>query len=202
MKESWLITSGQGEILPNEIKYIPHKTKNEMGQEINGVTFISSNIYFKEGEITFKVKLGDIWGMCCIYLDQSLSIFMNCYGKVFGISTSSNETKKWELLSGSVDIGQIDIDKEYSMKILTRGSHVVLYVNDIIAADTTYQLKGDQLVLSFLSSKEISIKDFNVKSNNPEAFVIMQFSDEYNDLYNELTLLQRYYDGFIFLNIV
>jgi len=61
-----------------------------------------------------------------------------------------------------------------------------LFVNDIQVATCIHEVRQNQIQIAFSSSEEIIIKDFKVLKVKPKAFVVMQFSEEYNELFNEV----------------
>jgi len=189
-KVNWLITSGNAELKGNIIKYIPTLQKNKLGQDEYLATFVSSNIEFESGEILFKATLKDKFGLCQVILGtdtgSDLNIGTNTNDRLFGIVKFDRQSNKWEILGGSGNAENLEIDKEYEIKIAVDGSNIKLFVNEIQVAYCIHEIRQNQLQLAFRSTEEIIVKDFKVIRTKPKAFVVMQFTEEYNELYNEV----------------
>jgi len=83
-KTNWLIISGKAELKGNVIKYIPTVQKNKLGQDEFVPTFISSNIEFESGDISFKVTLKDQFAICQVILGTDTGADLN-------IGTNTND---------------------------------------------------------------------------------------------------------------
>jgi len=190
MKANWLVTAGKVEIKGETFKYIPQQIKNKFGQDENVPAFIKSNLNFENGEIDFKVKIREQHAMCQVIFNSdtggNLNIGLNTNDILFGITKYNVETSKWELIAGTGSNENVEIDTEYNIKITIYGSVITLYANEIKVAETIHEVRQSQLQIAFISSNEITLKDFKVANVKPKAFVVMQFSDEYNDLFNEV----------------
>lgn len=189
-KVNWLITSGNAELKGNIIKYIPSIQKNKIGQDEYVATFVSSNIEFESGDISFKVSLKDKFGLCQVILGtdtgSDLNVGLNTNDRLFGIVKFDRQSNKWEILGGSGNSENLEIGKEYEIKISVNGSNIKLFVNEIQVAYCIHEIRQNQLQLAFRSAEEIIVKDFKVTRIKPKAFVVMQFTEEYNELYNEV----------------
>lgn len=189
-KINWLIISGKAELKGNIIKYIPSIQKNKFGEDESIATFVSSNIDFESGEILFKVTLKDKFGLCQIILGtdtgSDLNVGINTNDRLFGITKFDRQSNKWEILGGSGNSDNLEIGKEYDVKISVDGSIVRLFINEIQVAYCIHEIRQNQLQIVFRSTDEIIVRDFKVTKVKPKAFVVMQFTEEYNELYNEV----------------
>lgn len=190
MKANWLVTGGKAEIKGETFKYIPQTIKNKYGQDENVPAFIKSNIDFENGEISFKVSLKEPLAMCQLIFSSdtggNLNIGINTNERLFGITKYNFETSKWDLIAGSGSNENVELKTDYNLKITIYGSVITLLVNDIKVAEAIQEVRQSQLQIAFSSSDEIILKDFKVTNVKPKAFVIMQFSEEYNELYKEV----------------
>ena len=189
-KINWLVVSGNAELKANSIKYIPKIIKNKLEQDEIVPAFVASNIKFESGDITFKVILKEKIAICQVILGTdtgaNLNVGINTNDSLFGIVKFNKRSNAWELLAGSGTADNIEINKEYDVKIAVSGSIITLYINGIQVATAIHEIRQAQLQIAFRSSDEIIVKDFKVEKRNPRAFVVMQFSEEYNELYNEV----------------
>lgn len=186
---NWIITQGKADISKNIIKYKPEKFKNELGQESFLSTIIGSDKDFESGEIEFSVKTDDNNSICQIVLNYDsglplVTVGLNTNGFLYGIIKLVGT--KWENLSVTGIQDTFETGKEYNLKIKILGSIIELYVNGVKVCTAFERIRKSQLRLLLQGSKPIEIKNFKVSEQEPKAFVIMQFSDEYNQLYEEV----------------
>lgn len=190
MKKNWLVTSGFSEITDTEIKYIPKTTKDELDEERIVNSFVSTDIEFENGTIEFDVQSKDIYGLCQVILHSDtgadLNIGLNTAGYLYGITQFNRKTNKWDLLNGAGEQETFDTTKFYKLKITVTGSIISLYVNGILVASGIENVRKGQLQIAFSSRKEIIVKNFKVTLLKPKAFIVMQFTEDYNQLYTEV----------------
>ncbi len=189
-KSKWLVVGGRAEITSKHIKYIPEFNKNRFGKDEPIAAFVKSNVEFENGRIEFTANLKDPKGQCQIVLGINtgpyLNVGINTNDRVFGITKFDNHSNQWNLLSGSGDLTEISLETDYKISIHVFGSIITLYVNDIDVASAIHEVRQAQLQLAFSSLKEIVVKDFRVIHEKPKAFIVMQFSKEFNELYDEV----------------
>jgi hypothetical protein len=70
--------------------------------------------------------------------------------------------------------------------ILIQGSKIDLYVNEVKVCSGLAQIVRAQLAFYIYGTKEVLVENFRVDKSAPKAFVVMQFSPEYNELYEEV----------------
>lgn len=190
MKKNWLSTGGLVKVTDNEIIYTSKVEKNTLGvdQIISG--FVNSNIEFENGTIEFTTKLNDRNALCQLILNtdtgNDLNIGFNTAGILYGIIKLNKKTNNWDLLSGIGTPETFDISNEYKVKIEVIGSLITLSINGINVASAIHHIRKGQIQIAFSSEKKITVKDIVVKARKPKAFIVMQFSEEYNQLYQEV----------------
>lgn len=189
-KVNWLVISGNADLKGNTIRYIPSVRKNKLGANENVPAFVASNIEFESGEITYKVQLKEKLGLCQVILGtptgSDLNVGINTSDRLFGMVKLDRIANKWEVLAGNGSSENLEVNKDYEIKITVEGSIISLYVNEILVATAIHEIRQAQLQIVFSGENEIIVKDFKVEKRKPKAFVVMQFSDEYNELYNEV----------------
>lgn len=73
-----------------------------------------------------------------------------------------------------------------AIKIQVIGSLIELYIDDVKVCIYSMNIQRSQIAFLFQGSKEIIVKNIKITSSLPECFVIMQFTDEFNMLYEEV----------------
>ena len=83
---------------------------------------------------------------------------------------------------------QLRPDTEYKLNVRVVGSRVIVTLNDIQIIDTnlTFALPRGQTGVWAMGQFDIAVKDFDVVTEKPRLFVVMQFSDPFNELYSDV----------------
>lgn len=190
MKQQWIVTSGNASINNGIISYIPQWIKNNLGQNENVSAIVSSNINFESGTIDFKIVLNSAIDLAQVIFNTdtgpNLYIGINVLESLFGILKYDNQQKNWALLSGAGNSQSLELGKEYDIQIDVNGSVIKLFVNGVQVASTVQEIRKGQIKLAFRGNKEIIVKEFKVTAQKSKAFVVMQFTDEYNALFKEV----------------
>lgn len=190
MEQNWLVTRGFAEVKKNELIYIPTRKLNDQGQEIILNAALSSNIEFENGIIEFDVKMADVYGICQLVLNTDsgadLNVGLNTVSKLYGITKYNYKTGQWELLNGQGEPQTFEINKTYKVKIIVTGSIISLYVNGIFIVAASENIRNGQLQFALYGATEIKVSNIKVKPSKAKAFVVMQFTEAYNQLYLEV----------------
>jgi len=154
------------------------------------------NDVFREGRIVAEVefKNANIDSVCEIiynYKDENNIIKMSnvgLSGYLFMVSSRQFDGKEWKpgVLKGEGK--NLKSNKKYILELNVRGSTLDFKVDGIDMFSTTIPsiLSKSQVGIWCQDFNDIIIHDFQVYSLKPKVFVIMQLSDEYNQLYNEV----------------
>jgi hypothetical protein len=186
-KINWLITDGLAEISETQIKYIPQPDESGNTKYL----IVNSDIEFENGEVEFDVVLSDKRGRCQLILSSDLgtsdlNVGLNTISQLYGIIRWDYIQKVWETLSSTGDPESIVIGQVYNLKVKVVASEIGLYVNGILVVRAYRNVRKSQLKFALQGSSEIIISNFKVNNIQPTAFIVMQFSDEYNQLYEEV----------------
>lgn len=187
---NWIVTTGKAEVKDNTIKYKSETFKNQLDKEEILTSVVKSNINFDNGEITYKVISKSQTGRCQIIFnyDESPMILvgLNVTNGLFGITKFNRTSNNFEPLSVTGLSETFQVKQEYLFKIKVSGSIIELFVNDVLISTAYEQLNQSQITFFFSSDDEILVKDIQIKTKKPKAFIVMQFTEEYNHLYTEV----------------
>ncbi|OCH31047.1 hypothetical protein A6E13_18530 [Aliivibrio fischeri] len=190
MKINWLPTLGAPLIEKEEIKLFP--TKDDNGEvvplELQKGMKLKSNVKFQEGEIEFKVKINNSKDKVQLLLgtehQEHLNIGINSSIAAYGIAKFANG--KYEHLSkNGIDV-ELETNEWMKVTIKCYGSNVELLINDVKVCSATSNIHNSQLELLYKGLEEAVVRDFKIKSELPKAFIVMQFTEEFNALYTEI----------------
>ena len=78
--------------------------------------------------------------------------------------------------------------RKYQLEVTVIGSSVSLRVDGIVVLSLylPYQVSQSQVGLWCMSKSNISISNYKVSTERPKAFVVMQLSEPYNELYQQV----------------
>ncbi len=149
---------------------------------------VRSNMEFEQGTIELKVWLPDSTSKCQIILGggSSVEVFagLNISGAQYGFATFRNGL--WETIATTGYGGLIQPECWHQIKVHVQGSNLDLYFNGVKVASSSYTMSRGSIGLFFQSFARVVVKDIEIKTQVPECFVVMQFTDEYNSLYAEV----------------
>ena len=187
--KNWLVTIGKAKIEDNQIIYMPEKGKRQDGTEYNYTAIVSSDIEFENGTIKFSVETKDKLALAQVVLASDkgdINIGMNTMGVLYGITKYDKDNQRWENPEGAGFYETYIPENIYNYKVEINGSVLTLFVNDIKIAETIQEIKRGQIKFYMSGETEIVISDIEVITKKAKAFIVMQFTEEYNQLYKEV----------------
>lgn len=95
---------------------------------------------------------------------------------------------KWTTHSITGQKSNIKSNKEYKVKVILQGSRIELFVNNVSVSKVNlpFALPRKQTGIWCQSSKDIIVKNFSVHEDKAKAFIIMQFTTPYNELFADV----------------
>jgi hypothetical protein len=125
---------------------------------------------------------------CQIGINQGLQyeVFagLNVAGAPYGVASFTNN--KWEMLASAGFGNQLPTNQWISVKVRVLGSKIDLYVNEVKVCSALYNVSKSPVSVFLQGPEEILVRNIRITTQPPRAFVVMQFSDEFNALYNDV----------------
>lgn len=203
-KYNWISKYGVFKEINNEIlfeggvKPLPDESNkfSKMGMFISDQKFSEGSI-----EATIKIpKVIDDYPIICgiifslnieteFFIAVGFYIFPNTDSAFAIFSYDPKATvNKWNIPITSGDKKTIIPDEEYRFKIMITGSKLEFFVNNvnIITYKFPFLITRTQTGLWCQSAGKIIIKNFILNEKKAKTFVIMEYSQKYNDLYAEV----------------
>lgn len=151
------------------------------------------NQYFGGGkisaEITFK-KIGYPTGCEIIfYFDPQSKHFVSAgiggSGYMYSVRSFSGS---WTNHAFAGNYANLKANKPYYIELELKGSFLSLNVDGIkiITTNLPYNLPISQVGIWCQSDEDIIVKKFRVERETPKAFIVMQFTSPYNELYEDV----------------
>jgi hypothetical protein len=97
-----------------------------------------------------------------------------------------NDGQRWTVLKTAGDISNLLPNKQYKITVTVAGSRLSMEANGItvLAVDLPYSLPQSQVGVFCAARGTITISEYQVRSELPKVFVVMQFSSPYDELYS------------------
>ncbi len=94
----------------------------------------------------------------------------------------------WTYHSAGGDRSSLVADRDYLIKVHVIGSRLTLTVDgvDVLVTNLPFTLPLNQVGIWCQDVNDIYIKDYCVTAEPPMAFIVMQFTKPYNELYSEV----------------
>lgn len=156
---------------------------------------IMSDQYFSGGkisaEILFKTIDKKMPTQCEIifFYDPDTRNFLSAgLGGSFNMYSIRSFTNKWDNHAVSGVFSNLKPNKVYKVEVEVKASKVILTVDGIVVLMTNlnYVIPISQVGLFCLSTGDIVIKNYKIQSEKPRAFIVMQFSTPFNELYADV----------------
>jgi hypothetical protein len=190
-KYNWAALGGKFEFGKEEIRFKGESIRyeNEFGPAVGTAI---CNEWFGGGSISADIQFKKpIEKTAC-----HLILFYNPTTKAFVGAGIGNDVlygitywdTRWTPYILAGDPNSLISEKTYHLEVRVRGSQTNLYTDGVEVATTTLPvpLPRSQAGIWCRDSSEILIKNFRIKTEQPRAFVVMQFTSPYNELYSEV----------------
>jgi hypothetical protein len=169
---------------PKEIK--PEAIDDETRVPVS----VRSDYVFSNGTIKFKFLASNYKsGVWLRFLKHSDTEDYILVGHSFDMNTfmicdEKSTPEQFAIKAGSLK--NYDLEIPHEMKVEVLGSLIQMFIDDVLILKTNMQLKEAPLMFKIASMHDIKVFDIEVKQKRQIAFIVMQFSKEYDELYAEV----------------
>jgi len=177
------------------ISYDPSQIDSELNNLSTKVNIfdqvrLRSEDHFNNGQLEFTFKYQHHGTSIAVLLDyvegQAVFCGYSLPKRKFVIAVIDGTN--WKILDEAGKLDDYDLDTKIHFQITIKGSQIKLLINNIILCSANISIKDGPIELLIESAGPCEIHNI-VKHDSdfkPSAFVVMQFSKEYNDLYEEV----------------
>jgi hypothetical protein len=151
---------------------------------------IRTDYSFSNGTVRFKFLASDSKSAISLrFLKHSISEEYLLVGHSFDIESFFiiDETvtqDRFFIKAGS--LSNYDLTKPHEMKVDVSGSLIRLFMDNVLMLSANIQLKEAPFMFKISSLKDIKVFDIEVEQKRQVAFIVMQFSKEYDELYENV----------------
>jgi hypothetical protein len=167
---------------------LDEKTQSEYAQLMSDQYFSGGKI---SAEIMFKKIDGNLPSVCevIVFYDPDTRNFLSVgLGGSWSMYSIRSFTNNWENHAVGGLYSNMKSNRYYKVEIEVKGSKVILTVDGIVVLVKTlpFVVPISQVGLFCLGTNDIMIKNYKIHSEEPKAFVVMQFSSPFNELYQDV----------------
>lgn len=197
MKYNWISVLGEFEQKKEgQIVFhgAPTEFTNEAGVKDEGSKagqFLCDQL-FGEGVIECDVTFDEVdeRSSCAIiiYFDSSTrNMVCAGIGDAYMFSVRAFDSK-WHFYGDVGDRSNLRAKETISLKVTLAGSRVTLHANrvEVLSTNLPFPVPESQVGLFCFSKSAVTIENFKVTALKPRAFVVMQFTEPYDELYNDV----------------
>jgi hypothetical protein len=193
----WLSMIGKYENDGSKIKFIGEEIDGQNGERYLMIGNYICDQSFTEGKISAKVEFISVENDCSCDLILYYSNVNNELEMVtVGIDKNmynlfefkSIKGGKWTTYQACGNPNSLKSNQIYEIELEYIGSIVKFRVNgiEVINSRLPFSKPKSQVGLWNRGNSEIIIHEYSISSIRPKAFVVMQFGEHYNDLYNDV----------------
>ncbi|MCL2682071.1 MAG: nucleoside 2-deoxyribosyltransferase [Bacteroidales bacterium] len=193
MTNNWTSIFGEFTLKKDELTFKGNVQEYDKGQKGAAIANLICDQYFGGGKITAEITFTNVNSpTACeiiIYFDPQtknfVSVGLGGAGSMYSIRSFAGNWANHSLVG---EYKNLKAKKSYKLEVELKGSTVTLKVDGIIVSvsNLPFNLPISQTGLWCQSEDDIVVKNFNVKKETPKAFVVMQFSSPYNELYDDV----------------
>ncbi len=184
----WIATRGNLSIDKDCITFESTKEKKDKSYDRAPSATARANITFTDGSIGATVLLGDSKSSVTWRFKgpqgSTLLVGINTYGNTYSIIRKDNE--QWKVLSASGTGTIVDANKPIPTKVVSSGSQLSFFIDGVLVADASCEILADQPEIQVSGYGQVKIQNIKFTTIKRKAFVVMQFTDEFNSLYKEV----------------
>jgi hypothetical protein len=148
---------------------------------------IRSDISFSNGIIEFKFKTSSFETGILLLFKTPVS-----KGAAIGFSLDqdtfliSKDPVKLDAIVSAGSFKNYKLNQEYLMKVEVNGSNARLFMDHVLLCEASLIVSESPIQLRLSTGGNLDIYDFKVFPKRPKVFVVMQFSKEYNELFEDV----------------
>jgi hypothetical protein len=180
-----------GHIIYEPSQSIPLVNNNffDNRQPLN-IVHLRSDATFGSGELEFVLKCQNPETSVELKLDSIDGRIIFCgYSYIYKSFTISEVgSNGWKPLIMAGKLEDYDLAAEIKFRITIKGSQITLFINNILLCSANISVKDSPI--EFVAGSTDKLEIYNIikhdSGSKPSAFVVMQFSREYNELFDEV----------------
>jgi len=193
----WVAIDGNFDFTPSNIKFLgePKPFTDSQGNQQTGIGYglAMNSERFSGGEISAQIQFSEVGeANACeliFYFDPARRWFVSAgLGGAKYMYFIRHWDGQWRLNAVGGDKKNLEANRKYTIDVRVRGSKVTLFVDDVEVISTVlpFALPPSQTGVHCLDSNTIEVSKFRVSTKRGRAFIVMQFSSPFTEIYEEV----------------
>jgi len=173
-------------IRKNKNEHLLGKTQTENDDVIDNVV-VRSNAIFGSGSLEFSLKISSLNTAVILVFKSFDNKRIRCgYSRIWNKFVIIEDSLNAKPFSMAGSLSNYDLGQELRFKIDVQGSLLTILINEIILCEANISIKESPLEINLASDSRFEVYDIKLNKSKPKIFIVMQFSKEYNELYEEV----------------
>lgn len=195
MAYNWMSLMGNFEFGDNSIVFKGERNRHN-DQEVPMIGNAICDQFFAGGKISADIKFTDVVDSGCeiivSYEPATRSFLSAGIGGVSGLDSPMLAVRtfsglQWTLFDGAGGRPNMKSNKVYRLAVELLGSRLIVSTDGVVVMDTNVPSPVPRQVgLWCRGSSDIMISNYKVQVQIPTVFVVMQFTQPYDELYSEV----------------
>ena len=187
-KTNWISLLGRIRQTAAGIEYVPTVIEEGPNKGQPTVCLAKSNYDFENGTVSFNVRLTDPGSQVQVGFNHGTGeeVYAGISAGISSYAISLYANSKWETLSNAGFGERPPLGEEIHVSVRVNGSRIDLHVNRILVCTAYFKIRSCQVTLFITGPAALTVQDFEVAAQKPTAFIVMQFTEEFNALYAEV----------------
>ncbi|MFH0796965.1 MAG: hypothetical protein V2A65_07920 [Candidatus Omnitrophota bacterium] len=187
MNIQWVPIIGKFDIQENDLIFTPEITE-PLGPGLIPFGVVKCNQYFENGTISFDAQIGE--ETCCAQVvlnhqtAEQIFVGLNVMKTPYGIASLASG--KWRAINLAGFGTVLRKDDWIPVTIKVTGAAVKLSIHGVVISQAELNIVDSQIGLFAQGKSYVHFRNVKMDKTSQTAFVIMQFSPEFDDLYREV----------------
>lgn len=188
MNINWIAVLGKIEAAKGNLKHIPVVPTESLAQKQIPVSLARSNVQFETGKISFEAFLKDSDSKCQLGLNQGtpteIYLGLNFDTAAYGIALFKSPS--WETLASAGFGDKPPLNRWISIQVSVLGSKIDLFIDGVKVCTASHNIVKSQVGFLLRGTQEVVVRNLKIEGTRPRCFVVMQYTAEFNALYEEV----------------
>jgi len=194
MEENWVAVFGKFDLEPTEIRFRGETVELEPGSPMEGFGVALTSRPFTGGVVSAEVTFDEITEHCgaelVLFSDPDRRSFLTA-GIGPGLAMfviRQYDGSQWRDLVFAGDRSNLKSQRPYHLRASLKGSRIALEVDGvhIFSATSSTSQARSQVGVFCWGRTVIKVRSFEVHTQRPKAFVVMQFGTPFDEIHKEV----------------
>lgn len=192
-KVNYLVVNGKADVNDGGVTYQPVELLqtpssfpdvNSNNNKNYAYCTVKTDVYISDGELSFGYELYNKESSFQVVLWSSASNIVFSFNETGYLCLLKTwDGAKYNNIQSVGDVFSYLHGFPYKVKVVLKGGSVRVFINEVEVIVYEHKLQGLKVDMMFVGPSEIKITNFSVRSIEPKCFVVMQFCQMYDDLY-------------------